>query len=101
MKVRDRQERDIGIGRYSLPIALLVDRVEAIENAKYAKVRGQLDMGLGLIATALQLENWSTVGVGLPESGGLHPLRGRIVHSKLDLATLRTRRQGTWATLCW
>lgn len=67
MKVKDRLQCDSGMGRYSLPEALLEGHMEVVANAKYVEAQGPLEMWLGWIAAKLSLESLETESLRLPK----------------------------------
>lgn len=69
-KIEDRRERDEKIGRYSSAKAPLVDDMEMIANAKYANAQTSLDVWMGWLEVALQLEESATSAACPRKNGG-------------------------------
>lgn len=76
VEVKYRPAHDKGIARYSLTKGLLVDQMEVVENAKFAKARMALKVWLSWIAAALQLEDSAMEVVCLPRTEGRYLLSG-------------------------
>lgn len=76
VQVKNRRKPDNGIERYTSTKVLLVDHMKVVANAKYAKAWTALDLHLGLIATALQLEYSATKVECLPNRAVRYLLSG-------------------------
>lgn len=79
---------------------LFVDHMKVVANAEYVKTRAALNICLGGMAVALQLENLGTEVLRLAKTGGRHLWDGVNDHIKLNTTTSSIRRQRTRATLC-
>lgn len=87
MEVKDRQDEGKRIRRYSSIKALLLDHMEVVAKAKYAKTCAGLYVSLDWIAPALQLEGLETEFARLPKNGADTCSVGITIHHKLDTTT--------------
>lgn len=94
MNKLDCRDSDGGVCRYSSTEELSMEYLETEENVQYSRTRAAMNVWLGWLADALELEIWCPDQLGLPKTHGRYLL---IDRSQLSASEWSQGLPALWA----